>query len=118
MSYCMKESIYVGTVCMPHRVYTPCIDVMYCCRCHMYHRLCFGHTGELSCARMAEPIQMPFGADSWVPGTMMGVQIPQGKGNFLVRDVYRPVVTYLRMSAFRIVHLPDECIHYREGGQD
>ena len=52
----------------------------------------------------------------------MGVPISHGKGHFWKEKMYRPTVTYIRVSALRIVRLQaptaDECIRRREAWQD
>ena len=52
----------------------------------------------MSCAKLAEPLEMPCGggggATQWVQGTvyLMGSRFPEGRGAF-ERDIYRPIVT-------------------------
>ena len=76
---------------------------------------------RVSCAKTAETIKMPFEGQTHLgsrnPTFWWGLD-PHGKGHFW-RDMSWPIVTYLHMSAFRIVrlspHAAVECIRRREG---
>jgi len=64
---------------------------------------------RVSCAKRAEPIEMPFVRQTHVgPRNLVldgGPDALTGRGTF-ERDIYRPIVMYLHMTAFPIVHLP------------
>jgi len=76
---------------------------------HVAWSICVCVLGKrVSCAKTAEPIEMPFGG--WlmrVQRTMywMRSRSPHGKGHFW-GDMWRPTVTHLRMSALCLDRLP------------
>jgi len=62
---------------------------------------------RVSCAKTAEPIEMPFGKGQARVGkrnfVLDGVQIHALEGASLTGDIWLVVVTYLRISTLRIV---------------
>jgi len=65
---------------------------------------------RVSCAKTAKLIEMLFGGLTHMSLSnyiLDGIQIPNGKGHFFLGGGHvPPIITYLRMSAFRIVRLP------------